>query len=75
MKINPSAEKINANINALENLIKDVPSYRMLPIGVGSDGMSDGSSARVRIICRLIRISDKEGLHSEDVDFGIVSNS
>ena len=75
MKSNPSSEEINENISALEKLVKYVPSHSMLPVGVDSDGMSDDSSARVRIICILTMISDKEVLHSEDVDCGTVNNS
>ena len=71
MKINPSAEEINANISVLENLVKAMPSHSMLTMGVYSDGIRDNSSARVR----LLGISDKEGLHSEDMDCDTVSNS
>ena len=75
MKSNLSSEEINSNICALEKLVKSVLSHSMLPMGVDSDGMSDDSSARVNPNCILTRISDKECLHSEDVDCGTLNNS
>ena len=75
MMINPSVEEINENISALERFVKAVPSHGTLHMGVGSDDMNDYSSMRVKIRYGLIRISDKEDLHSEDVDCSIVLNS
>ena len=58
----------NENSSTLERLVQDAPSRIILTVGVGSAGMSDDSSVRVRVSCVIIRISGKEGLHSTDED-------
>ena len=46
-----------------------------LSMGVAGVGMSDDRSTRIGISCGLIRISDKDSLHSIDEDYGIGSES